>query len=163
MLCIATAHSVPAESWYASLFCAVYNMSGASDRHRCILLHFDLMQFAHFNVPLMMHKQIDIDSLCILCHALHAIYCYMPKILLHALCRLLDVHLAREPLPALLQYSHFSQNPSFYNMASLCSPITSLQASLTNIKYFGIVTISNFSIPTGLKKPQPFLFNTHKQ
>ena len=133
MQCIAATRSVPLESWYVSVICAVYYIFGANGYHYCITiiaLWSDVV--CSFYVSLMMYVRI----ICwfIMYTIISCTVCYL---LQHAwsivTCLLSSTMFTQQESHCLLWCSThaYSQIPSFYNMVSLCSPITSLQASLT--------------------------------
>ena len=116
------------------LFCAVYHMSGW--RQWPPLLHNTALWSDVVCLFLCTTDDVCAGHTLIhyVCHIMHCML-FITTCLKH--CHMSNeqhyVHSVREPLPALLQYLHFSQTPWFYNMASLCSPVANLQPPLTII------------------------------
>ena len=85
-----------------------------------------LIHYVHHIMCCMLLISTCLNKVCHMCNARTSLY----------------VHPVKELLLALLQYSHFSQTSSFYNMTLLCSSMTSCRASLTNV-----VISNSFHIP----------------
>ena len=113
MQCIAATRSVPLESWYVSVICAVYYISGANGYHYCITI------IALWSDVVCSFFCITDDACAdhMLIHNVyhHIMYCvlFITTCLKHCHMSFEQhyVHPAREPLPALLQYSRLQSDP----------------------------------------------------